>query len=309
VFTIGYVGRYARYLGLDVENLQQRLEAEMAAHDGSFTRHVDIEVLPDRKFPIVSIACVALLVAALIYARDDVVSLATRTFDQATVLAHDVLDTPAPAVEQQREIADQRTRMLLHSRSRRHSRFFASRTVVSASVDCGYAIPFDSTRPPAAASRDHRHAATRCAVRSLAASAGDRRNAAGLTARDLMPATTPARIASQLLPMPCRPGSTSPPARLCARVAAPEPSAAASARHPIRCPEPQFSHHATSSQPDDRGRSRRPQSGLHRSRAFPGDTYRVPDRAGLWLTAVDASAVEILLDGSSVGFAGPKVRR
>jgi cytoskeleton protein RodZ len=36
----------------------------------------------------------------------------------------------------------------------------------------------------------------------------------------------------------------------------------------------------------------------------PGDTYRVPNRAGLWLTALDADAVEIVLDGASVGFAG-----
>jgi cytoskeleton protein RodZ len=36
----------------------------------------------------------------------------------------------------------------------------------------------------------------------------------------------------------------------------------------------------------------------------PGDTYRVPNRVGLWLTAIDAGAVEIVLDGASVGFAG-----
>jgi len=35
-----------------------------------------------------------------------------------------------------------------------------------------------------------------------------------------------------------------------------------------------------------------------------GDTYRVPDRMGLWLTAIDAGAVEIELDAASVGFAG-----
>jgi cytoskeleton protein RodZ len=36
----------------------------------------------------------------------------------------------------------------------------------------------------------------------------------------------------------------------------------------------------------------------------PGDTYRVPNLVGLWLTVIDASAVEIVLDGTSVGFAG-----
>ena len=36
----------------------------------------------------------------------------------------------------------------------------------------------------------------------------------------------------------------------------------------------------------------------------PGDTYRVPNRMGLWLTAIDAGAVEIVLDAASVGFVG-----
>jgi cytoskeleton protein RodZ len=35
-----------------------------------------------------------------------------------------------------------------------------------------------------------------------------------------------------------------------------------------------------------------------------GDTYRVPNRGDLWLTAIDAGAVEIVVDGASVGFAG-----
>ena len=39
-------------------------------------------------------------------------------------------------------------------------------------------------------------------------------------------------------------------------------------------------------------------------RLAPGDTYRVPNRADLWLTAIDASAVEIVLDGATAGFAG-----
>jgi cytoskeleton protein RodZ len=47
-----------------------------------------------------------------------------------------------------------------------------------------------------------------------------------------------------------------------------------------------------------------------RNRAFidralvPGDTYRVPNLVGLRLTATDAGAVEVILDGSSVGFVG-----
>ncbi len=35
-----------------------------------------------------------------------------------------------------------------------------------------------------------------------------------------------------------------------------------------------------------------------------GDTYRVPNIVGLRLTASDAGAVEVILDGSPVGFAG-----
>jgi hypothetical protein len=38
----------------------------------------------------------------------------------------------------------------------------------------------------------------------------------------------------------------------------------------------------------------------------PGDTYRVPNRAGLWLTAIDAGAVEIVVNGTSAGFAGAR---
>ena len=37
---------------------------------------------------------------------------------------------------------------------------------------------------------------------------------------------------------------------------------------------------------------------------FPGDTYRVPNVVGLRFSAQDAGAVEVILDGSSIGFAG-----
>jgi len=36
----------------------------------------------------------------------------------------------------------------------------------------------------------------------------------------------------------------------------------------------------------------------------PGDTYQVPNLVGLTLTTASANAVEIDLDGSSMGFAG-----
>ena len=37
---------------------------------------------------------------------------------------------------------------------------------------------------------------------------------------------------------------------------------------------------------------------------FPGDTYRVPNMVGLRLSSPDAGAVELILDGSSMGFVG-----
>jgi cytoskeleton protein RodZ len=37
---------------------------------------------------------------------------------------------------------------------------------------------------------------------------------------------------------------------------------------------------------------------------WPGDTYRVPNSVGLRLSSPDAGAVELILDGTSVGFAG-----
>ena len=36
----------------------------------------------------------------------------------------------------------------------------------------------------------------------------------------------------------------------------------------------------------------------------PGDTYQAPNSVGLKLSAADAGAVELLLDGMSMGFAG-----
>ena len=36
----------------------------------------------------------------------------------------------------------------------------------------------------------------------------------------------------------------------------------------------------------------------------PGDTYLVPNLAGLRLNARDSGAVELILDGNSIGFAG-----
>jgi cytoskeleton protein RodZ len=60
-FIIGYVSRYARYLGLEDEKLLERLEAESGAHDG---HRRDIEPISDPKFR-VSDLLPGLLLAAL----------------------------------------------------------------------------------------------------------------------------------------------------------------------------------------------------------------------------------------------------
>jgi len=61
-FTIAYVGRYARYLGLDIEKLPERLEAEIGVHHSVFNRRTDIVRAPDRKSGTVT---AGLLLAAL----------------------------------------------------------------------------------------------------------------------------------------------------------------------------------------------------------------------------------------------------
>lgn len=50
-FAIGYASRYARYLGLDVDKLSARLEAEIDAHGGIHDRLVNVEPVAeiDRK--------------------------------------------------------------------------------------------------------------------------------------------------------------------------------------------------------------------------------------------------------------------
>ncbi len=47
-FTIGYVARYARHLGLDVENVVDRFGAEIAPRYGAFNDRLDIVPLPER---------------------------------------------------------------------------------------------------------------------------------------------------------------------------------------------------------------------------------------------------------------------
>jgi cytoskeleton protein RodZ len=48
-----------------------------------------------------------------------------------------------------------------------------------------------------------------------------------------------------------------------------------------------------------------PNSRLYLDRLLlPGDTYLVPDTIGLTLSTSDGGAVEMIIDGSSVGYAG-----
>ena len=48
-FAIGYVSRYARYLGLDLGKVLERLEAEIGAHDGILDHRIDVKPVSDRK--------------------------------------------------------------------------------------------------------------------------------------------------------------------------------------------------------------------------------------------------------------------
>jgi cytoskeletal protein RodZ len=59
---IGYVSRYARYLGVGVEKLPERLAAEIGADDG---QRPDVERVSDQKFPPLGTVLAGLLLAAL----------------------------------------------------------------------------------------------------------------------------------------------------------------------------------------------------------------------------------------------------
>ena len=108
-FAIGYVARYARYLRLDAKNLVDRLDAELASRDGADNRPLEILPLPNRKLRLgATVVIGGLLLAALTYYRDDVVTFATRAYEQATEagLAQNAVPAPALApIEQRAPIA------------------------------------------------------------------------------------------------------------------------------------------------------------------------------------------------------------
>ena len=421
-FTMGYVGRYARYLGLDVERLQQRLEAEIAEHDGNFRNHVDIELLPNRRFPVLSVALAGLLLAALIYAREDVVSFATRTFEQAkdVALAYKVFDAPVAALEQQTDGAAPEpletlpfevdaaqpvslraepeaplpvvavTRPLsvrpellpalpmiavTEPRSVRFEllpplptiavtqprsvpfellpalpviavtepqsvRFELLPPLPTIAVTQPRSVPFELlpalpviavTQPrsvrfeflppvpeiavtqPRSVRFEYLPALPAIAVTQPQSVRPELLPPLPVVAvtqpvslrADLMPAATPTRVASLLLPMPVPPRID---------VTAPALPRSELPAQRLRTELPPGTRYGA------QNRNSRITLRVHsptivairdgRNRIFidrklaPGDTYRVPNRAGLWLTAIDANAVEIVLDGTSVGFAG-----
>lgn len=73
-FTIGYVGRYARYLGLDVETLVSPL--------ADVDQPIDVVPLPERQVrPIVVVLC-ALLLVALAYSGGEILAFVTRSYER-----------------------------------------------------------------------------------------------------------------------------------------------------------------------------------------------------------------------------------
>jgi hypothetical protein len=97
-FAIGYVARYARYLGLDVQGVVDPLPGEIVSGDGVFDHHVDVAPLPDRSRRPAVIAVALLIFAVAAYSADDIVAFATRPYEQ--VAAQKAVDAPRPADEQ-----------------------------------------------------------------------------------------------------------------------------------------------------------------------------------------------------------------
>lgn len=83
VFTIGYVSRYARYLGLAVGNLMHPLEAEVAARDPTFNKRVEVVPLRERRLRPVAVIVGALLFAVLAYSADYMNGFVARPDERA----------------------------------------------------------------------------------------------------------------------------------------------------------------------------------------------------------------------------------
>jgi hypothetical protein len=335
-FTIGYVGRYARYLQLDVENLQKRLKAEIAARGGIFSDHIDIEPLPRRRFPVVGIAIAGLLLAALIYSRDDVMSFAARSFEQVTEegFAQKLVDALAPGlVEQQTQVA-------------------APEPLTSVPFEVAAAKPVPlraeplppipviavtqpvSVRPELLPPIPVIDVTRAVAVRTellpplpvIAVTQPVPVRAEFLSPIPVIAVTQPVPVRAEFLP-PLPVIDVTRAVAVRAEFLPPIPVIAVTRPVSLRAdltPEAMQQRSQAQLPPGRRyglqNRSSRITLRVHsptivairdsRNQVFidrwlaPGDTYRVPNRVGLWLTAIDASAVEIVLDGASVGFAG-----
>jgi cytoskeleton protein RodZ len=217
-FTIGYVGRYARHLRLDVGKLVDRVEAEFAARDEARNRPLEIVPFPSRAFRLgAKLVGAALLLAALTYYSDDVVPWATQAYEQATEAVPAQIAGPSPTVAP------------------------AEQPVASAAPESLLPMETEIAVTPAAS-----------------------------------PPDVPAQGLQARLPTGRQYGLRNRVSRITLRV-----------------------HRTTSVEV----RGARNRDFLDR-RLEPGDTYRVPNVGNLRLSAGDAGAVEIILDGVSVGFVG-----
>ena len=202
---------------------------------GIFNDRIDFELLLNRKFPVLGIAIAGLLLGALIYSREDIVSLAARTFEQATKkgLAPKVVTVPA--------LSEQQTQLAVPESLSPLPFEVAAKEPVSLEAELLPPLPVIAVTPPV------------------------------LRRAELVPQSVQAQA-----PSGRRYGLQNRNSRITLRVHRPTIVAIRDARNRIFI---------------DR-------------KLAPGDTYRVPNLVGLWLTAIDASAVELILDGASVGFVG-----
>jgi len=268
-FTLAYVGRYERYLQLGVENLLERLEAEIGAQDSVVNHRIDVEPHSDRRIPVIGIAIASLLLGVLIYSWNGVVSFITRTFEQTTEegLARKLVSDLVPSsIEQQTQVEAPESPIPLPFE-------VAATQLVSLRSELFPPIPQIAVTGPVSLRADLAPAAIRQAL-----------NAAAVPVPTRITVTPPVSLRAELLPQRGRAqvssgrqyGLQNLNSRITLRVHRPTIVAIRDARNRIFI---------------DR-------------KLASGDTYRVPNLVGLWLTAIDASAIEIILDGASIGFTG-----
>ena len=309
-FPTGYVGPDEGYLQLEVENHLERPGEEITA-PGIVNR--PIEQFSDRKFPIVGIAIASLLFAALIYLGNDIVSFAKRTFEQVT----------------EEDFAQELVSALVPSPTQQQIRVEAPKSIIVPPREVETAepvsLPVELLPPMPVMAVAQRFSVPGELLPPIPVIAVTR--PASLRA-DLLPpipvvsVTQPASPRVEPLP-PIPVIAVTRPASLRAELLPPIPVIAVA--QPVSLPTELLPQRVQARVPSGRrygiqNRDSRITLKVHRptivairdarNRIFidrklaAGDTYRVPNLVGLWLTAIDASAVEIILDGESVGFAG-----